>query len=861
MNNTTGISSSMPIRILYVDDDADFLEISKQIIKTSSDFEVDYALSVDEAFEKLKNQTFDVVLSDYKMLPKDGLQFLRELRLQKNDIAFILFTGKGREDVAITALNLGADGYYDKHGSPETVFGELLHGIKNVTDERRIKRAFAEREKHYRILMDQAADIILMLEYPKEGPAIIRDANTVALQIHGYTMDELYGKPITFIDNYFDEKKLANIADDVKQGKSVTFETFHKRKDGSVFNVEVYIKGVAFGPEIWAIAIERDITSRKRDQEALRSSEARYRALFEQAGDYILLMEIPLGQLPIIRDANAAALRALGYSKEEIIGKPFSFVDVNVDLVKTDNLVQKLRQKRKCTFESIHRRKDGSMINIEALIKAVKIGTDIWFLAIERDITDRKRAEEALKRSEAHFRALFDHAVDCIFIVELNNEGIPTIRDANPSALKIHGYTREELIGKPQSLIDKSVTPESAQNTLEKLSDAPIIIRSKHQRKDSSVFDVEASIIKMVLDNKAVAVSFERNITDQNNLEAACRLGDARFRAVYDNSYDAVVLMKPDGKIVSANETACRMFGYTENELRNIGRDGIIVIDERARRVIHERENTGQAKAELTFRRKDGSAFEGDLTSTLFTEPNGNPGVCMIIRDITPRKNAEEVLKESSQKIGTMNEKLRVVGGLTRHDVKNKLSIINANVYLLRKRLSSDSEVAKYLDAITTAVTSSDKLLEFSRLYEKIGAEQLTDINVEECFNEAVALMPNLVGINIINECKGVTVMADSLLRQLFYNLLDNSQKHGIKVTEIKLHCTKSEEGIKLLYEDNGIGISHENKLKLFTEGFTTGNGSGLGLRLAKKMVEVYGWSITETGIPGNGVKFEISIK
>jgi len=209
-----------------------------------------------------------------------------------------------------------------------------------------------------------------------------------------------------------------------------------------------------------------------------------------------------------------------------------------------------------------------------------------------------------------------------------------------------------------------------------------------------------------------------------------------------------------------------------------------------------------------------------------------------------------------------MNEKLRVVGGLTRHDVKNKLSIISANVYLLKKRIGNDSELTKYLDSINTAVNSSDKLLEFSRLYEKIGAEQLTQVDVEECFNEAVSLLPNQVGIEIVNECHGLSVMADSLLRQLFYNLLDNSLKHGLKVTQIKVHFTRLEGGgVKLFYEDNGVGISEVNKPRLFTEGFTTGNGSGLGLRLVKKMVEVYGWSIQENGLSTVGARFEITIK
>ena len=861
MNNTKAISFPTPIHILHVDDDADFLELARQIIKLSGDFLVDGALSAEEAFEKLKTQPYDVVLCDYEMPGKDGLEFLRELREQKNDVAFMLFTGKGREEIAITALNLGADGYYNKHGSTETVFGELLHGVKAVTEERRTKRALEEREKHYRTLMDQAADTILVLEYPKVGSPIIRDANAMALKIHGYTMDELFGKPITFIDEYLSEQKIVEHSDAVREGKSVTFETFHKRKDGSQFNVEVYIKGMQFGSETWAIAVERDITERRRQEEALKNSEARYKALFEQAGDYIFLMEIVPGTFPVIRDMNAAATRVLGYTKEELIGKPVNFIDPWSNPETTESFIKNIKERKQYSFESVHRRKDGSLINVEVLVKLVNIGSVSWFLSLQHDITNRKRAEQALRRSEEQFRALFDHAVDSIFIFRLDEQGAMVIVDANPSALKLHGYTQEELIGKPVTVIDKSVTAEQAIAIKSKLSDVPVVLHVKHQRKDGSIFDVEASIIRMVLNGKTVGVSFERNITEQNNAESILRLSEARFRALYDNSFDAVLILTPEGKILSANATACRMLGRTEDELKIVGRQGIAVADDRLMRCIEDRDSSGQAKAELTFVRKDGSVFEGEITTTKFFEPDGALCVSAIIRDISPRKRAEEELKESTRKIGAMNEKLRVVGGVTRHDVKNKLSIISANVYLLKKRLGGEPELLKYLESINTAVLSSDKLFEFSRLYEKIGAEQLTDVNVGECFNEAVALLPNLVGVEIANECQGLTVMADSLLRQLFYNLLDNSSKHGVKVTQIKLSYSKNDAGLKLFYEDNGVGISDENKPKLFTEGFTTGNGSGLGLRLARKVVEVYGWSIAETGTAGSGVRFEISIK
>ncbi|NLE03821.1 MAG: ATP-binding protein, partial [Crenarchaeota archaeon] len=95
---------------------------------------------------------------------------------------------------------------------------------------------------------------------------------------------------------------------------------------------------------------------------------------------------------------------------------------------------------------------------------------------------------------------------------------------------------------------------------------------------------------------------------------------------------------------------------------------------------------------------------------------------------------------------------------------------------------------------------------------------------------------------------------------QIFYNFIDNSIKHGKKVTQIKFYYTKYKDQIKLYYEDNGIGVSQENKPRLFTEGFTTGDGTGLGLAIMKKIMDVYGWKIDELGKPGKGAKFEIII-
>jgi DNA-binding NtrC family response regulator len=132
--------------ILHVDDDVCFLQVSKQILSMQNDFEIENATSVDEAFKKIEGQNYDAIVSDFEMTQKNGLDFLKELRQQQRDIPFILFTGRGREEVAIKALNLGADAYINKNGNPETVYGELSHVLINLVERKKSKKLLIESE-------------------------------------------------------------------------------------------------------------------------------------------------------------------------------------------------------------------------------------------------------------------------------------------------------------------------------------------------------------------------------------------------------------------------------------------------------------------------------------------------------------------------------------------------------------------------------------------------------------------------------------------------------------------------------------------------------------------------------------------
>jgi len=256
--------------------------------------------------------------------------------------------------------------------------------------------------------------------------------------------------------------------------------------------------------------------------------------------------------------------------------------------------------------------------------------------------------------------------------------------------------------------------------------------------------------------------------------------------------------------------------------------------------------------------KKDGSTFPFIINSIPIIHGNKPVGMRGVIVDITERKKAEEKLDEIMNELVTINEKLGVVGNLTRHDARNKLSVIANNVYLAKQKLAANHGASKYLGDIESAIDHIAEIFDFTKTYEMLGVEELSYMNVEKIVNEAAMLFSALKGAKLVNECQGLMVMADSLLRQLFYNFIDDTLKYGEKVSQIRVYYTEGEDQLKLIFEDDGVGVPNDEKELIFNEGY--GKGTGYGLYLIKKICETYGWTIQETGVPGKGAKFTLTI-
>jgi PAS domain S-box-containing protein len=970
------------IKVLHVDDDQAFVKVAKQCLDTQGEFEVNTASSVNEALEKLKKTDYDVIVSDYQMPGKDGLEFLKELREKGNTGPFIVFTGKGREEVAIKALNLGADLYVDKHGDPETVYHELAHAMRQAVDRKSAQIELLKREAKLHAILESSPEAITVIDL--NGTII--DCNQATLDVHGYTSkSEVIGQHSFNLVSEKDHKRaLEDMKRTLEQGSTNNMEYTATKKDGSEFHVEIsgsVIRDLSGNPTSF-VSITKDITERKKTESVLKESEERYRDLVEREKDIIYSLD-DKGKITF---ANPAVGTILGYRREETIGKDFMVliskelqektaadfnnllktgeitaetvlldkkghphsVEYSSTVIKDGNkvvgtrgIVRDVTQRKKAereirikdaalassisavaftdlegnltyvnnsflkiwgyandkevlgrpaaefwlseenaverarvlkalkdgegwVWELTAKKKDGSTFEAQLSASLVKdeTGKPLCMMGSFLDITERKRMEEGLKKSEERLRSIVENSSDQIFMLDRDCRFL----SVNRAAADLFRMSSQEMIGRSMSeVFPETIAVQFSKNIKNVFDtgksmhiDEKMVVEGRELYSSTSLNPVRDDSGRMI-----AVTGIVRDITEGKKTEKMLQESEERFRAIFEGANDGILAADAKTRRFSfANPRICEITGYSSEELLKLG-VGDINPKKDLPYVIDSFEKQRQGKAALSkdipVLRKDERVVYCDVSSKPI-KIGSQEYLVGFFRDVTEHRKAEEERREVMEKLQMMNEKLRVVGGLTRHDVNNKLAAITGNAYLARKKLAGNSEVLDYLKQIEASVKQTVQIFDFARAYEMLGVEELVHVDVEKSVNEAISLFSDLKDIKVINDCHGLTVLADSLLRQLFYNLIDNSLKYGEKLSWTRVYYEDKNDHLNLTYEDDGVGIPQAAKPKLFGEGYTTGKGSGYGLFLVKRMMEVYGWTIQETGTQGTGAQFTISI-
>ncbi len=315
LSDSAAFSKKGILRILHVDDDASLLQASKITLEKENEFEVDTATSVDEALTKLKTLHYDAIVSDYAMPMKNGLDFLKELREQKDNIPFIIFTNKCRGEVAIKALNLGADRFVEKSGPPEVVYCELCETISKLVKPEK-SNSLASSDVKYRILVEKSLQGIMIAF---GSPLRLVFANESMGKMLGYSPEELISlSPSEVAELIFHEDRTI-FFDRFKsrlEGKQAdsSYEFRGVRKDGSIIWMESFATLIDYDGQPALQAMFLDVNERKKAEGIVRKSEVRYRELANFLPEIVFESDLS-GNITFF---NQRAFEMTGYTRVEL---------------------------------------------------------------------------------------------------------------------------------------------------------------------------------------------------------------------------------------------------------------------------------------------------------------------------------------------------------------------------------------------------------------------------------------------------------------------------------------------------------------------------------------------------------------
>jgi len=316
------------------------------------------------------------------------------------------------------------------------------------------------------------------------------------------------------------------------------------------------------------------------------------------------------------------------------------------------------------------------------------------------------------------------------------------------------------------------------------------------------------------------------------------------YSMYYNSQAGAFTLDKKSLKIQEPNQKFSQILHYERDELGKKTLPDLIPDDTERERFlagVGNQQRTGDIEAR--FRTADGS-IRWVLVSAAKT---GEPYIICTMVDITENKLATEALTQA-------NKKLNLLNSVTRHDILNQLTALLGYLDLTRQE-TKDPQTLKYIEKEELAANAIRKQILFTRDYQNIGDQTPHWHNITDTLSHAIATL-DLHNIRINADLPPIEIYADPMFEKVFYNLMENSIRHGERLTKITIHSQDTPDGINLILEDDGVGIPENAKEKIFRREYF--KNTGFGLFLGREILSITNLTISETGIPGEGARFVI---
>ena len=750
-------------------------------------------------------------------------------------------------------------GRYDDGNNLVSIVGTVL----DITERKRVEEELQVTKEKYTKAFLAVPDAITISEL-ESGRFI--EVNDAASTLFGYTRDELVNKSGIDLGIWVNKEERDALIDQIKkEGRVEQVRVAERRKSGELFNASITADTITVGNTRYLIAATRDITQRKQMEETLRESETRYKNIVEDQTEFISRF-LPDGTHVFVNDAYC---RYFKKTREEIMGHLFvpdipkedqKIVRQHFRSLTPDNPVASVDHRIIMPDGSVHwqRWSDRAIFD--------KTGHIVEYQSVGRDITETKQVESELKNSEHLRQDIIDHLPDPTFVI--NAEG--TVIAWNKALEALTGVNARDMVGKGNYeyaipfygerrpiLVDIFIHPD--QEWLKKYSSVQdegetLVAETSIAYLNGKSVILWVKVSKLYAEDGRLIGAIEtiRDVTERKRMEDGLRESEERYSSIFDNNYSVSLLIDPDtGKIVEANAAAVRYYGYSHDELTGRGIYDLNRLPQN--KVVRDLQQAKHEKTKHFFsthylasgKKRNVEIYSGPITI------QGKSYFYSIIHDITERKQAEEALALASKK-------LNLLSSITRHDILNQLTVLRGYIDLSGEMLHDPEKLREFLEKEERAAATIEEQITFTKEYQEMGVSAPSWQNVNAKLKKAQKqfLMRD---VRVEVDCINLEVYADPLFEKVFYNLIDNALRYGGDgMKAIRVHCQESNTGLVITCEDNGVGITQEDKKRLFTRGF--GKHTGLGLFLSREILGITGITITENGVPGKGARFEITV-
>jgi PAS domain S-box-containing protein len=770
----------------------------------------------------------------------------------------------------------------------DPVVAGIVVNSHDITQRVEMEETLRNSEEYLKALFEYAPDAY----YLNDRNGYFVDGNRASEELTGYKREELIGRSFLTAGLIAPEDlpTVAALLPTSVSEPTGPFELVLIRKDQQRVTVEIRTFFVNIKGRTLVMGIARDISERKRTEEALRASGQKYRNLVETAHDVIWSVDMA-GRCTFV---NQAVRELLGYEPEAILGRPFlDFMSATHSEKSLDLFARTQAGEGHFGYEIELRRKDGVpvIVNSNTIVLRDEHGNAAGATGTLLDITDRKRMEDALRRSEEQFRSIIENTSDLLILVSIDG----TIRYASPSHQRVLAYHPDELIGRNFIAF---VHPDDAPTVVAALQKhaadpgalGPLQVRVRHHEGSWRHIEVVAN---PVANDPTVGVINARDITERKRAEEALRASEERLRLAQEAAH--LITWDRDlvtGKIVwssSVTETLGLpsgafdgteegFFALVHPEDRGLARQSV------ARAVMEG------AEYDLEFRlvMPDGNVHWVASRGHVTCDESGKPVRLLgIARDISQRKRVEEEIRrlnmelerrveERTAQLETMNTELEAFTYCVSHDLRTPLRHLNGFTDLLLQHTatSPDETTAHYAHRITDASIKMGLLIDDLLTLSRTGRAQLLTRRVElshliaEVQRELAPAMENRRIAWIIGPLPAVE--ADpALLRQVVINLLSNAIKYTRPrpETRIEIGATDGANGETVLFvRDNGVGFDPQHAAKLFgafqrLHSDREFEGTGIGLAIVRRIVERHGGRVWAETKLNHGATFYFTLR